>query len=100
MAKRQNGAKQSSSPQTRVARGGKNRKEATGRPRLKVKVVLYPDGQGGYTVVVPALPGCITEGDTRDEALANLREAVAGYLLCTPGAFEMEEGGIEEEIEL
>ena len=35
---------------------------------------------GGYTVPVPALPGCITEGDTVDEGLANAREAVALHL--------------------
>src|SRR5262249_25335515 len=70
------------------------------RPRPHVKVVLLPDEECGFTALVPALPGCISEGDTREEALANIREAVEGYLLCTPGAFEMEEGAIEEEIEL
>jgi predicted RNase H-like HicB family nuclease len=68
--------------------------------RPKVKVVLYPDGTGGYTVVAKALPGCIAEGDTREEALAEFREALQGYLQSTSGTFEMDEGGIEEEIEL
>jgi predicted RNase H-like HicB family nuclease len=67
---------------------------------LKVKVVFYHDGTGGYTVVAKALPGCIAEGDTREEALAEFREALQGYLQSTSGTFEMEEGGIEEEIEL
>jgi predicted RNase H-like HicB family nuclease len=35
---------------------------------------------GGYTVTVPALPGCITEGATRDEAIANAQQAITGYL--------------------
>ena len=35
---------------------------------------------GGYTVYVPSLPGCISEGDTREEALANIREAIELYL--------------------
>ena len=40
-------------------------------------VVLHPDpDEGGFTVTVPALPGCITEGETLDEALANAREAI------------------------
>jgi predicted RNase H-like HicB family nuclease len=47
---------------------------------MKVNVVLEPSDEGGYTVYVPALPGCISEGDTRDEALANIREAIELYL--------------------
>lgn len=35
---------------------------------------------GGYTVTVPSLPGCISEGSTREEALAKIEEAIAGYL--------------------
>ncbi len=47
----------------------------------RFKVVLdWNCNVGGYTVTVPALPGCITEGDTVDEALANVREAITGYL--------------------
>ncbi len=47
---------------------------------MKVKVVLVPAEEGGYTVYVPALPGCISEGDTREEALENIKEAFALYL--------------------
>jgi len=47
---------------------------------MKLKVVLEPSPEGGYTVYVPALPGCISEGETREEALANIREAVELYL--------------------
>jgi antitoxin HicB len=44
----------------------------------RYSVVLIPDPEaGGYTVLVPALPGCVTEGDTLDEAMANTREAIA-----------------------
>ena len=43
---------------------------------MKLRVLLEPSEDGGYTVTVPALPGCISEGDTRDEALANIAEAV------------------------
>lgn len=44
-------------------------------------VILDPDEEeGGYTVTVPALPGCITQGETFDEALAMARDAIAGYL--------------------
>ncbi len=47
---------------------------------MNVKVVLVPAEEGGFTVYVPALPGCVSEGDTREEALANIREALALYL--------------------
>ncbi len=44
-------------------------------------VVLSPDQEsGGYSVSVPALPGAISEGDTREQALANIREAMEGWL--------------------
>ena len=47
---------------------------------MKLKVVLEPSEERGYTVYVPAFPGCISEGDTREEALANIREAIELYL--------------------
>lgn len=47
----------------------------------KYTVVLVPDSEeGGFTVTVPALPGCTTEGDTLEEALANVKEAISLYL--------------------
>ena len=47
---------------------------------MKLTTVLEPSDEGGYTIWVPSLPGCISEGDTRDEALANIREAIQLYL--------------------
>lgn len=47
---------------------------------MKLRVVLEPSEEGGYTVTVPALPGCISEGDSREEALQNIREAIDLYL--------------------
>ncbi len=47
---------------------------------MNLKVVMEPSDEGGYTVIVPALPGCISEGDTKDEALKNIREAIGLYL--------------------
>ena len=45
------------------------------------QVVLIPDPEvGGYTVIVPSLPGCISEGDTVDEALTNIRDAIDLYV--------------------
>lgn len=48
--------------------------------RMKLKVVLEPSDEGGFTAYVPSLPGCISEGDSRESALDNLREAIELYL--------------------
>ena len=47
---------------------------------MKLKIVLEPSDEGGYTVYVPSLPGCISEGDTKEEAMANIKEAIELYL--------------------
>jgi predicted RNase H-like HicB family nuclease len=47
---------------------------------MNLKVVLEPSDEGGYTAFVPSLPGCISEGDTKEEALKNIREAIELYL--------------------
>ena len=52
---------------------------------MKLKVVLEPSEDGGYTIYAPSLPGCISEGDTKEEALANIREAIELYLEPTDG---------------
>ena len=47
---------------------------------MKLKVVLEPSDEGGFTVYVPCLAGCVSEGDTEEEALRNIREAIELYL--------------------
>ncbi len=47
---------------------------------MRIKVLLEPSEEGGYTVYVPALPGCISEGETAEDALTNIREAIELYL--------------------
>jgi len=47
---------------------------------MKIRVVLEASEEGGYTVYVPSLPGCISEGETEEEALGNIREAIELYL--------------------
>ncbi len=44
------------------------------------KAIFEPQEEGGYTVTVPSLPGCISEGDTYEQALANIKEAIVLYL--------------------
>jgi predicted RNase H-like HicB family nuclease len=48
-------------------------------PGMKFTVILEPEAEGGYSVVCPTLPGCVSQGDSLEEALANIREAI---LLC------------------
>ena len=47
---------------------------------MKLKIVFEPSDEGGYTVYVPSLPGCISEGNTKEEAMANIKEAIELYL--------------------
>lgn len=47
---------------------------------MKIKIILEPSEEGGFTAIVPSLPGCISEGDTKEEALKNIREAIELYL--------------------
>ena len=47
---------------------------------MRLRIILEPSDEGGYTVIVPALPGCISEGDTREDALKNIQEAITLYL--------------------
>jgi predicted RNase H-like HicB family nuclease len=44
------------------------------------QVILYPGEDGYWVVEVPSLPGCISQGKTEDEALANIREAIEVYI--------------------
>ena len=47
---------------------------------MKLKVVLHEAEEGGYWAEVPSIPGCTTQGDTFDELLSNIYEAVEGCL--------------------
>jgi predicted RNase H-like HicB family nuclease len=47
---------------------------------MKIKIILEPSEEGGYTAIAPSLPGCISEGDTKEEALRNIKEAIELYL--------------------
>jgi len=47
---------------------------------MRYTVVLQRENDGGYVVTVPALPGCVSQGDSREEALRNIQEAIGLYL--------------------
>jgi predicted RNase H-like HicB family nuclease len=78
---------------------------------VKVLVTIYDEGPPDdrlpeserphrYWAQLPGMPGVITVGDTREELLANLREALQGCLLVAAGDYEPEPGGRQEEVEL
>lgn len=47
---------------------------------MKVKVLVHPAAEEGFWAEVPALPGCVSEGDTLAETLDNIRDAAEGWL--------------------
>ncbi|HXF06501.1 MAG TPA: type II toxin-antitoxin system HicB family antitoxin [Blastocatellia bacterium] len=67
---------------------------------MRVKVVLEASDEGGYTVYVPSLPGCVSEGETVEEALRNIREAIELYLEPVEDDLVMEETALVHEIEM
>ncbi len=67
---------------------------------MKIKVVLEPSDEGGYTVYVPSLPGCISEGENVQEALGNIQEAIVLYLEPPDDDLVTSAHALVQEIEL
>ena len=67
---------------------------------MKFQLVLEPSDEGGYTVYVPSLPGCISEGDTVEDALANIQEAIELYLEPVEDDWVVEKGLLVRELVL
>lgn len=65
---------------------------------MKIKVVVHEAEEGGYWAEVPALPGCATEGETVDDLMRNLREAIEGCLAVDVA--EPQPGGREQILEI
>ena len=62
--------------------------------------MLEASADGGFTVYVPSLPGCISEGDTVEEALKNIQEAIELYLEPVEDDWVLDEQVLIKEIEL
>ena len=62
---------------------------------MKIKAIVHQADEGGYWAEVPALPGCITEGDTWDELIDNLQDAIEGWLEVANNSQEI---GTEEQV--
>ncbi len=68
---------------------------------MKIAVFLTPDEAGGYCVYVPSLPGCLSQGETVEECLTNIREAIELYITPTVGDLIAEdENDILHELDL
>ena len=67
---------------------------------MRFKVVMEPSDEGGYTIYAPALPGCVSEGETVEEALANIREAIDLYLEPVEDDLIVQDGALVAQVEL
>ncbi len=64
---------------------------------MKLQVILERAREGGYTVFVPSLLGCISEGDDINEALVNIKSAIALYLEPVEEDINLTEGAINKQ---
>ncbi len=64
---------------------------------MNIKAIIHEAEEGGFWAEVPALPGCVTQGETMDEIKSNLRVAVEGWLLVGNDA-QTDEPGTELEL--
>lgn len=71
--------------------------EASESP-MKYRVLIEEDGDGFFVAEVPSLPGCVSQGRSRSEAVTNIREAIAGYVESLTAHGEPVPPSIEEEI--
>ncbi len=67
---------------------------------MRFKIVLEESDEGGYTAYAPSLPGCISEGETKEDALKNIQEAIELYLEPVEDDWVMNENASVQEIEL
>ena len=65
---------------------------------MKYRVIIEQDEDGVFVAEVPALPGCISQGCTREEALRNIREAISAYLESLKAYNEPIPPSINEEV--
>jgi len=65
---------------------------------MKYRVIIQQDEEGTYVAEVPALPGCVSEGATRAEALRNVQEAIEAYLESLKAHGEPIPPSIDEEV--
>ena len=67
---------------------------------MRFKIILEESDEGGYTAYVPSLAGCISEGNTQEEALKNIQEAIELYLEPVEDDWILDEKDLVQEIEV
>lgn len=65
---------------------------------MKFRVVIEQDDDGAFVAECPSLPGCVSQGQTRAEALGNIRDAIAGYVESLRKHGEPIPPSIDEEV--
>ncbi len=65
---------------------------------MRFRVLIEQDEEGVYVASVPMLPGCISQGATRKEAVDNIKDAIAGYLISLKKHNEAVPPSIDEEL--
>jgi len=63
---------------------------------MKLRAIIHNAEEGGFWAEVPALPGCLTQGETKEELEANLHEAVEGWLAAGEAEMDIDSGVILE----
>jgi predicted RNase H-like HicB family nuclease len=64
---------------------------------MKIKIIVHEAEEGGFWAEVPAIPGCVSQGDTLEELDDNIREAIVGCLAVDPESID---GGFERELDI
>ena len=67
---------------------------------MKLKVIIHSDPDGGFWATVPALPGCVTEADSRAELMSNLPEAIEGWLEVASEDEDLSQGAELGEVDV
>ena len=65
---------------------------------MKFRIIVEQDEDGVFVATVPSLPGCVSQGETRNEALRNVREAIEGYVESLRARYEPVPPSIHEEV--
>jgi predicted RNase H-like HicB family nuclease len=82
----------------RIRAAADPKRSFTGARHMKYRVLIEQDEDGMFVVEVPSLPGCVTQGETRDEAIRNAHEAIEAYLESLRERNEPIPPPIDEEI--